>query len=187
MAVNPDDALFVKFYVRKVPDAVLSKEKGYEVSKDEDWIEIRFDDDRTVVDVPVRPSDIERFSRQYEAFKRKASEQFVGVPLSKIFAYSPARVEHYERHSIYSVEQLAASSDTTLQSLGMGAVEDRRKCQKYLEDAKASFNSEAHQKEMDALKEQIEEEKERSKNIEAQLQAFLDAQSKDKKLVFKEK
>jgi len=133
---NPDAGLFVKFYKRAVKSNLRSKEAGYDVYEDVDYIRMIWDNGDSELDIPVRDSeeysDIKRFPEQWAAYQAGKGDVLIGLPLTVFFADLPAKAKNYEAHNIYTVEQLAASSDTVIQECGLGALEDQKLCQAYL-------------------------------------------------------
>ncbi|MEH7838012.1 hypothetical protein V7796_20365 [Rhizobium laguerreae] len=67
-------------------------------------------------------NDKQRFSDAYKRFKEGAAarEQLTGTPLSQWPYLKPSQIKELEAVNIYTVEQLAALSDTVKQKIGMG-------------------------------------------------------------------
>lgn len=78
----------------------------------------------------------------YEKYKAAPVEETVrpitdhggikGTPLEKMGAFNNERISWFHAQGIYTVEQLAAISDTTLGNLGMGARGWRKKAADFL-------------------------------------------------------
>lgn len=90
--------------------------------------------------------DIERFPRQWAAYQAGMSgeEQIIGWSLKHYFKDSPAKIENYRYHKIYTVEQLADLPTTLAQKIGLGAITDSQKAQKDLEKARIAGPGIAH-------------------------------------------
>lgn len=159
-----DSGLYVEFYVRDPePDPLASKDAGYEVYSEKEWIKIVIDP-RSIIDRPVKEEDKDRFYEQYRRFHAKASSQVIGIPLTKAPFLPKPRAVMYERNDIYTVEQLAESTDNRLESLGMGTKDDREKAKKYLAERR--------------LKDPVDNLQKKNAELEARLKLLEEENSK---------
>ena len=94
---------------------------------------------RSVYDQPVRmdshpdrPSDPERFPRQWNEFQRGLSGAAIGTPLTQLDTVTPSDARRFELLGITTIEQLATVSDGNLTEIGMGALALREKARGHL-------------------------------------------------------
>lgn len=78
-------------------------------------------------------SDILRYPDEWNHFARSAKEEEFGTPIITMFKNDPSRAEWYKAHYIKTVEQLAACSQTHIDTLGLGAREDVAKAKAHLD------------------------------------------------------
>ncbi len=130
-----DDALWVKFYERAVPNTVKTQEKGRPVHDRRIYVRIVTPGSRDEVDRPTRPDDKMRFPRQWEAFERQDEEVAEGTPLEAWTLVNVAQVADLKAAKIHTVDQLAALSDTQMQTLGLGGMELRNQAKAFLSRA----------------------------------------------------
>lgn len=109
-----DEKLFVVFHMDIVHDEAASLENGRPIYRDTEFVRIFVPGDKTnVIDRPVRPSDINRFSKQYLAFKegKAEEEQIDGTPLRDWPMVGRAQVAELHYFGVRTVEQLADVRD----------------------------------------------------------------------------
>lgn len=104
-------------------------------------------------------SDILKNQDAWNAFARGQTYEAVGTPLSVLFRNDPARVDKYKFYHLSTVEQVAAIPDGQLQTLGMGAMDDRAKAKAFL--AKTQGNGAVL-----TLNRELEEERAQRKALE---------------------
>ncbi|CAK9249811.1 unnamed protein product [Sphagnum jensenii] len=129
--------------MRSVPMEAESKQAGRPIFKDVPYLRITFPSDRTKTwDQPVKmegsngaPSDIERFPRQWEKFKREEEQVPDGTPLTEFPALGRSRVLELKAMNIHTVEQYAQIPDGNIASLGLGARKEQQICRAYLDRA----------------------------------------------------
>ena len=111
-------ALPASFSTEATYDEAKSKSKGHPVYADVDIIEIRVG--RDTIRRPVTEDDKKNYAAQYLAFKREESQEAVeGFPLSQWAAIpGKALVKEFAHYGIRTVEQLAATTDSTLHQVG---------------------------------------------------------------------
>lgn len=159
-------SLAPQFYWDKEVDPEATRAAGYEQYKTVAKVKIYSDNGRTCLndtvwedhELPHPTRDWKRiYSHEWEAFKKGKPEEVRGIPLGDFFATNPAKAEHYKLAHIYTVEQLAATSDGNLQTLGIGALSDREAAKKYIESRKEGAVFAALAKEKEALESKIQE------------------------------
>lgn len=155
-ARNPDDLLWVRFWMKPVQNNFRSQTEGRPIFEDQLWIEIRVPGNAlTIIERPAADADKLRFPRQWAYFQQThgADGQNVGTPLAQWPLLKPSHVEELRALKFYTVEQIAFASDEQLRGLGMGpgmaplALRERAKL--YLEAAR---DNAAAQKQADEIK-----------------------------------
>lgn len=157
-----DNGLIVEFSLEPLQDKEKSKEEGRPIYKEVEFINIRIvGDTKTEVkrrvqydDTPNMPSDINRFPRQWTAFKNKNSVTHEGTPITEWPPVGKALALELKGLNIHTVEQLAACADGNLK--WMGARELKNKAVAWLENAKGGAAVTALQEENEKLKRDIE-------------------------------
>jgi hypothetical protein len=94
------------------------------------------------------------FPQEYQAFKKGVEMQSSGIPVKEWLGEN-SRTKNLENFDIYTVEQLAAISDSLCQTLGAGTYDLRKKAVAYLAFRKDSSVAEKAMAENDALKRQM--------------------------------
>lgn len=152
---NADNSLHVEFY--------KSTEEGY---KDVPFIRIHIPGDKTtVVDQPVREDHKERFVRQWLYFQMKSNEgaEVYGTTLAKWNADEPKEFDKFQMEELQilkyqTVEQVATSTDSQLQRVGMSGFALRERARTYLAKQNQTASSSALEdakKQLEILKEQV--------------------------------
>lgn len=125
------------FFTEAVRMDFKSKQAGRDIFEDREFVRILIPGDRRSAPVePVNDAHIQRWPREYEAFKAGKAAPVEGTPLSDWPQISRSRVEELAFFHIRTVEQLAAVHDVQLQQLGMGARELRERAKLFLEVAR---------------------------------------------------
>jgi hypothetical protein len=139
-----DDKLFVKFFKHPVKDEAASREEGRPVFREKDYIDIKVPGRKGGACRPVRPSDMQRFPRHYEAYKnRTGDEEYIeGTLLEEWPGITRSQCEELKFFNIRTVEQLAGLADSVAGSK-MGLLMLKEKAGKYLETAKDEATAEA--------------------------------------------
>lgn len=113
----------------------------------------------------AKKSDIKFYPEQWNAFATGTVDMIIGTPLSVLFHNDPAKVETYKYYAIRSIEQLSRLSDGNLSSIPLEARKDREKAIEFLSSEESfeksggviSLKLEQKEKEIDALKAQLQE------------------------------
>lgn len=95
------------------------------------------------------------FPQEYQAFKRGLDMQSTGIPVKEWLGEN-SRTKNLEHFDIFTVEQLAAISDSLCQTLGAGTFDLRKKAIAYLAIKKDSKVAEQAMAENDVLRQQME-------------------------------
>ncbi|KKB61560.1 chromosome partitioning protein ParA [Robbsia andropogonis] len=168
-----DSGLYVEFEMRPVHQEFASEEAGRPIYKDVPHIHIMFPGDRTKEVVrPVRteqhgnePSDIQRFPRQWEAFKNQQEQVQDGTPIQEWPPISRGEALNLKGMKIHTVEALAALSDGNCSFLG--GRELREKAKVWLSSASSNKESMRLKKENDNLRADLEAMKQQIKDLAA--------------------
>jgi len=186
MADNPnnpfaaDDKLWVRFEMVPVEDPEKSKDEGRTICVDVPHIEIRTPGDRdNVLFRPMTDLDKQRFKKRYEEWlKTQNDEPTEGTPLSEVPIFKRREVEECRYLNVYTLEQLAALSDSHVKK-DRGLYNYRERAKNYLDVALRGKEASRLQAEKDALENRfasqtqaIEDQKALIAALQAQLQAM---------------
>lgn len=137
--MSESPGIYAQFSIEPVEQTFKSQEAGRPIFEDREFVRIVIAGDKhTEVHREATETDKERFHEPYERFKRglKDREQIEGTPLSEWAQIKASQVKEFEAINIFTVEHLAALSDTMKQNIGMGAHELVAAAKAYLESAK---------------------------------------------------
>lgn len=147
-----DSQLLVKFSIHSELSQAKSKLAGAPVYDDVEIVTILNPGEKEPVIVAADEFHKRRFPKQYEAFKKGIEDQQGGTPLDLLFPASPSTVKQLKAFHIFTIQQLAAISDSAMSQIPMGrSLCDRAK--QYL--AQAGQGQNFH--ELEAMKAQIEQ------------------------------
>lgn len=147
-----DKNLTVRFFIEPVENTFKSEKEGRVIYEDVAFVHIsapgaKTDIIRKVVleDRMDVPSDPNRFPRQWQQFKNQQEQVPDGTPLEMCAFLSKARVMELKSQRIFTAEHYATLPDSTLQTLGLGALRERELCKAFLgnDDTKTRQLSEA--------------------------------------------
>ncbi len=129
--------LIIQFSLEAKPDKAETAKAGRPVMKDVEYIKIMVPGNSNgIVHVPVTDKHRREFANQYENWKRNAENPIQGQPLREWPPLRPSEVAHLVHNNVRTVEELAAVSDTNIQTLGPGYLTLRQKARDFLEAAK---------------------------------------------------
>lgn len=130
-AFTADDKLIVHFEMRPHQDKDASLKEGRPIFKDKEYITIIVPGDKNnIVRRPVWKQDLQRFARQYAAFKNNQSQDVTGTPLEQVAWISRNQVEELKYFHVRTLEQLAEISDTNAQKfMGINSLRQRARDQ----------------------------------------------------------
>ena len=188
-AIDPDSVMIVRFYKRAVRNNFKSKLEGRPIFEDKVYCEYYPAGDTTLkMDVPAHEAHKARFAKQWAYYERTqgGDSREVGTPLSQWAILSPADVENLKGLKFNTVENIAAASDSTLQTLGMGIAGMaphilRTRAQAYLGAAKDSALPQQQAEQIEKLKHEADERDEKHAKEMAELRALIQAQGGKKK------
>ena len=147
-----DKHVYVKFYIRPVPDQAASDEAGRPIYKDREYVEIRTPGQQNnVVQRPVTDIDRERFRQAYRAFKAGEEEQTIGTPLTECSWITRSQVEELAHLRIRTLEHLAGLDDSVC-SRYAGMYKLKQRAQQMLEQSEKSAPFTKMQSEYEELK-----------------------------------
>lgn len=153
-----DDQSMVKFFKHPTISKAKSDEAGVPVYEDVEMVSVIFPGEKEAVCVIATEWHKRRFPRQYEVFKTGSDQTLTGTPLDHLFPSDPGAIMNLKSFNVFTVQQLAALTDTAIMQIPMGRqLTDRAKA--YL----GSSNPEYH-----AMKNRIDE-------LEARLNADVPA------------
>lgn len=131
-----DETLFVKFEHRDKHDQAESKERGYPVFKQVEYIDIRVPGRLDSVVRPANEMDRARFPDHYKRFKDRTEQDVgMGMPLAEWARIPSSSIKTLEYFNIKTVEQLATVADSQLSQI-RGAATMKRLAQEWLEHIK---------------------------------------------------
>lgn len=135
--MDPENAIFPKFFIRAVENPAKTAEEGRPIFSDVEYVEIRIAGDKsTVIVKKVTDEHKRRWPRQYEQFKAGIEQHMEGTPLSEWSQLSASKVAEFKAMNIHTVEALSEVADGNIAKLGMGARELVQKAAKWLEVTK---------------------------------------------------
>lgn len=133
---DADKHLIVQFFHKVVPNEARSRAEGRAMFDEIEYIKIIQPGSRfPLFEGPVRERDKPRFARQYQAFLQKRATAPEGTPLEEWPMISRSLAEEYKSLSVFTVEQLAALTDSGLSRI-MGSRDLQKKAKAWLAQAK---------------------------------------------------
>lgn len=157
-----DAQLLVKFFVHPELSKYKSDKEGLPVYDDVEMVEVFQPGEKESVKQLATEFHKRRFPKQYEAFKKGIEQTNGGTPLDLLFPAEPGMILTLKSFNVYSIQQLAALSDTGISNLPMAGRQLVERAKAYL--ATARTGADLHQ--MEVMQKQI-----------AELQAQLAAQA----------
>lgn len=161
---NPDDGLYVRFYMGSELDAVATLLAGGVVKhRAVPCIRIMVPGDKTIrIERPAKLSEDDperddiRFNKQWTAFKAGNTDDIQsGTPLTEWAAINRAQAEDLGYHGIKTVEQLAAMSDINCQKI-LGTLALKQKARDWLANAERAAPFMQLKDENQQLRDQLE-------------------------------
>lgn len=171
-----DKGLAVRFFIKPVRNESKSTEANRPIFDDIEYVEILTPGAKNQTFCgPVRESDKIRFEPIYKRFKERGESINEGTPLVEWPPMSSGIVEELKHFNCFTVEQLAAIPDSSLQRLGMGYAALRDKARAFIAQAKDGGTAERLTMEMEQLRAEMAVLKTKNDELEA---ALKEAQSK---------
>lgn len=119
--VMGNDRRWVTFYRKGVMNARKSEESGAPVFDAVDFIKIQHPGEMDTTERPVREDEKITFKAQWDAYMAGREQIPDGIPIATLFPAQEEVVALLRHCRVHTVEQLAALTDTGLQSIGTGA------------------------------------------------------------------
>lgn len=175
-----DNGLYVEFYMEAVLNEDKSKDAGRPIFEDHEYICIHIvGDTKTVRKRPIKhdwsgntPPDVERWPRQYQAFKNQQAQVTEGTPVTEWSLITKSDALSLKAMNIHTVEQLAGLQENNLNWLGARGMRD--KAAAWIAQAKDNSGIAKLQSENESLKLQIEA-------LQNQMNGLLEAKPELKK------
>jgi hypothetical protein len=146
----------VRFYIEAIEHPGKSAEAGRPIHVDKEFVSIINPGSRDEHVAKVDQSVIARYPEQYKRWKEQNRNVVEGTPLEQWPAMTPSQVRDLKSQNVFTVEHLVEMPDSTLQKLGHGMMDLRKKAKAYLEFAKDSAIAQKYAVENENLKSQIE-------------------------------
>ena len=145
---STQDKMIPRFYLKPVRQGFRSEAEGREVYEDREYVEIIVPGDKhSIVDVAVKDEHRDRWSRQYEAFKKSQDAPEEGTPIEEWAPIGASQALELKSSHVRTVEHLAGLSDSQLAKVvpmgGYGLREKAKAWLQQVEDGKPL--AEAHQ------------------------------------------
>jgi hypothetical protein len=102
------------------------------------------------------------FRQKYDAWKQGRAAPLNGSPLRTWPRMSKAKAENYATLGMFTVEDVAAMNEQTMQRIGMGARSDKDAATAFLEERAGTINSE----EVAALRAELADQKQRNSDLQ---------------------
>lgn len=125
-----DKALFVQFNLEPHQNMTKTALEGRPIFEEREYIMIMVPGDKdSIVHRPALENDKNRFRDRYERWKQKVGDQInTGTPLKMVPWLNSSQVKEMEYFNVYTLEQLAALSDSHAQRfIGINALRQRAK------------------------------------------------------------
>lgn len=190
IALMPQRPPFIEFEQRAIEDRNASIASGGTIMRDVDYVIVRQVGSKDTVEKDAAEwlADLDRlaanrayplewvrhFREKYNAFKAGQIEPEMGMPVRHWPSLSKAQAENLIGAGVRTVEDIAAMNEPTMQRVGMGARELKKKAQAYLESRDANKAAE----QITALRIENEAKDDRISTLEARLLALESAASK---------
>ena len=176
---NPDDALFVEFYMHEGIDKNKTVETGKKIRLDPaPYVRIAVPGDKTsIIETPVREDHKRRWPQKWLYFQMQeglvtGEQELPGWKLEEWDYLDSEQVRELKYNRFTIVEQVAGASDAQIQKLGMGGVALREAAKRALRDkmgAEVREEIERKDKEIAQLKIADQENKDRLAKLEAMM------------------
>ncbi len=151
VAVFGSDAqLLVKFFKHPQISKFASNEAGVPIHQDVIMIEVLQPGERDAVRVLADEFHRHRFPRQWENFQKGNATELTGTPLEMLFPNEPSTILTLKTFNVFTVQQLAAISDTAMTQIPMGRTLSER-AQRYLDAATGGASFHQMQEQIAAL------------------------------------
>jgi len=147
----------VQFYMGSRLDDAKTEAEGRPIYKDEEFIRI-FNSKDNIIERPIRPTDLQRWPRQYQAWKLtgESTPGAAGTRLEHWPQMTRAQVDELKYFKIFTVEQLADIPDSVCGQIP-SVVKLKGLAKTYVAVAQGSLNVQQFQSELEKRDNAIEE------------------------------
>lgn len=160
-----DKSLRVQFFYLPVENKMKSKEAGRPIYEDVEMVEIKIPGSRDLYHFKAEEKYINRFPKQYAAFKQSTEAKMEGTPLSQFPFITASERKEFEYHNIYTAEQLCNMADGLKDRVGMHTRDIIKKVSAFLKSAKDTSALTALVDENEHLKREMELIKQQMKQL----------------------
>lgn len=174
-ASNPDQALYVTFYVKPVQSPFKTQQEGRPIFEDVTYIRINTPGNQlNVIERPMYDSDPVRFPLQWAQYQQAHGDAKVsGTPLSAWPLLTQSQAEELKALKFYTVEMIANASDQQVTGMGMLAGMDpyqfRARAKAFLNAANNTAEPQKLAGEIEQMKREREQERAELAELRAQL------------------
>lgn len=149
-----DERLLVRFFHHPQIGKFESDAAGRPIYHDVLMIEVIQPGEKESVKVLANDWHKMRFPKQWDAFQKGIQAERHGTRLDHLFPSEPAQIKSLEAMNVYTVEELASISDTSIGNIPMGRqLVDRARA--YLASASSGVAHHQSQREIEDLKAQV--------------------------------
>jgi hypothetical protein len=164
--VQPDNTCICEFYLAPKLMAFKSRAEGRPIYEDREMVKIMVKgQDKQIFTREATDEDKQRFPREYAAFKMGREVAVVGTPIDMLPGVGPSFVQNMKAKGVKTIEDFVNLSDESLMNVGPGGRELQRR-------AKAMLGQTVD--ETIQLKDELNQERVRRENLEAQIQALME-------------
>lgn len=173
---TPDNQKAIIFYRRSVLNRAKSQE-GQPVYEGKDFVKI-FDpgDKLTIIDKEAGDAEKQRYSRQWEQYRRGHEQIPDGIPVSLLFPANPEIVDLLRAHAIHTVQTLASLEAHSISTIGMGGQDWNNKAKAYLKQSEKGVDHHKFHKAIDEKDREIATLKRQVSELGNQVQGMIAAQ-----------
>jgi cell division protein FtsB len=133
-----EERCWPRFHIATSEDRVASEREGRLICVDEERVELIFPGNPHTKPVfKVTQEYIQRFPKEYEAFKAGQTISAVGTPLEDWPRLKPGHIMELKHLGFRTVDDLAKMGDLDVQRIGMGGMALRNAALAFLDDAEA--------------------------------------------------
>ena len=129
-----DHQLHVRFYKHAELNSFRSKEEGRKIFDEHVYIMIVARANRlNEINRRATDDDKVRFAKQYQAYLQNQEQLQSGTPLRDLRSLTASQVMELNAVKVTTIEQLAGLPDATVQTLGTGGADLKRRAQVFLD------------------------------------------------------
>lgn len=180
---NHDASLYVEFFNKAEKNNYESEQQGRPIFVTIPYIRIVVPGGKTEIVRRAKEFDKTRFPRHWAKFQAGNSQaEGIGTPVEHWGYLSLEQTAGLKAIGIHFVEQIANASDATLQHIGMGARDMKRKASAFIDASQGNATMLEVRKENEDLKEDFESLKRQFIQLTEEHEAIVDQIKKGKKV-----